>query len=74
MRAATPRYLEGEFGISTGAPLPYLAAYEVAVDSLVRLRMLLDRAKVPYALARNAVVVPLPPSVGGTILFRETSA
>src|SRR5262249_33663659 len=34
---ATPEFLGCEFGIETGPPLPYLAAYEVVVDRLARL-------------------------------------
>ena len=71
IRVATPEYLEREFGIEPGPPLPYLAAYEVTVDSLARLVELLDSAGMAYALVRNAVALPLPLSVGGMILFRD---
>jgi hypothetical protein len=72
VRVATPEYLEREFGIEPGPPLPYLAAYEVVVASLPRLVELLASTGLVGLSVRDAVAVPLPPSVGGTIVFRDT--
>jgi hypothetical protein len=74
VRVATADHLESKFGIERGPQLPYLAAYEVMVSSLPRLREHLDAAGVTYAFADMAVALPLPPSIGGTILFRDTTA
>ncbi len=38
LRFAPPRYLEREFGIVPGPPLPYLAAYDIEVAELDRAR------------------------------------
>jgi Glyoxalase-like domain len=74
VRVATADYLESKFGIDPRLPLPHLAAYEVTVESLARLRECLDAAGVTYALADRTVALPLPASIGGTILFREMTA
>jgi Glyoxalase-like domain len=74
VRVATADYLESKFGIDPRLPLPHLAAYEVTVESLPRLRECLDAAGVTYALADRTVALPLPASIGGTILFREMTA
>lgn len=71
VRVATPEYLEREFGIEPGPPLPYLAAYEIVVTSLPRLGEALDSAGLVGLSVRDAVVVARPSSVGGTILFRD---
>ena len=71
LRVATAEYLESKFGIELRSPLPHLAAYEVTVESLPRLRECLDAAGMTYALVDRTVALPLPPSIGGTILFRE---
>jgi hypothetical protein len=70
LRFATPEFLAREFGISLGPPLPYLAASEIEVASLDRLHCHLDIAGLAYTLIASGTAVPLPSSVGGTILFR----
>jgi hypothetical protein len=71
---ATPEFLKAAFGIEPGPPLPYLAASEIDVESLDRLRPFLDRA----GLARHAIAggfaARLPPAIGGAMVFRESSA
>jgi hypothetical protein len=74
VRVATAECLESKFGIELRSPLPQLAAYEVTVESLPRLRECLDAAALTYALVDRTVALPLPPSIGGTILFRDTTA
>ena len=74
VRVATPEYLLRELGIEPGPPLPYLAAYEVGVVSLPQLAKLLDAAGLVHFRIRDGVAVSLPPSVGGTILFRDSAA
>ena len=66
----TPEFLAREFGITPGPPLPYFAASEIEVASLDRLRRHLDGAGLAHQPIADGTVVPLPPSVGGTILFR----
>jgi len=73
VRVATPEYLRRELGIELGPPLPYLAAFEVVVLSLPRLAKLLDAAGLVHLRVRDGVAVSLPPSIGGTILFRDTA-
>src|SRR5271170_1275720 len=70
LRFATPEFLASEFGIAPGPPLPYLAASEIEVASLDRLRRRLDGAGLAHQAIAGGTAVPLPPSVGGTILFR----
>jgi Glyoxalase-like domain len=70
VRAATPELLERELGVTPGPPLPYLAAYEVEVASPVQLDRHLRSAGLDHASVRNGIVVPLPSSVGGSIVFR----
>jgi Glyoxalase-like domain len=70
VRIATPEFLERELGIEPGPPLPYLAAYEVEVASLPRLREHLTASGMVHVPLRDGVAVGLPPSIGGTILFR----
>jgi hypothetical protein len=72
VHVATPEYLERKFGITPGPPLPYLAAYELTVGSIPRLVEFLDSAGVTHSVADKIVALMLPPSVGGTILFRDT--
>jgi hypothetical protein len=67
---ATAEFLAGELGIAGGPPLPYLAACEIEVESLDRLRRLLDAAGLAYHPTARGAALPLPPTVGGTILFR----
>lgn len=71
IRVATPEYLDRERGVRPGPPLPYLAAYEVEVVSLARLRPHLDAAGLASLPVRDGVAVSLPPSIGGTIVFRQ---
>jgi len=70
LRFATPEFLAREFGIAPGPPLPYLAASEIEVASLDRLRRRLDGAGLVYRAIADGTAVPLPTSVGGTVLFR----
>lgn len=70
LRFATAEFLAREFGIAPGPPLPYLAASEIEVASLDRLRRRLDGAGLVYRAIADGTAVPLPPSIGGTILFR----
>ena len=70
LRFATPEFLAREFGIAPGPPVPYLAASEIEVASLDRLRRLLDGTGLAHQAIADGTAVSLPPSVGGTILFR----
>jgi hypothetical protein len=70
LRFAPPGYLQHEFGIMPGPPLPYFAAYEIAVASLDRLRRATDAAGLAIRPVADGVAVTLPPALGGTILFR----
>jgi hypothetical protein len=70
LRFATPDFLARELGIMPGPPLPYLAACEIEVTSLDRLRRHLDIAGLTHHAVADGAALPLPPSVGGTILFR----
>lgn len=70
LRFASPRYLEHEFGIIPGPPLPYLAAYEIEVIELDRARGIAEAAGMMLQPLAQGVAVTLPPSVGGTIVFR----
>jgi len=70
LRFATLEFLASEFGIAPGPPLPYLAASEIEVASLDRLRRRLDGAGLAHQAIAGGTAVPLPHSVGGTILFR----
>jgi hypothetical protein len=67
---APPQFLEAEFGIAAGPPLPYFAASEIGVESLARLRTLLDAVGLAYRVILGGVALPLPSAVGGTIVFR----
>jgi hypothetical protein len=70
LNVATPEFLDAEFGIAPGPPLPHFAASEITVESLARLRALFDAAGLPYRVIENGVALPLPAAVGGTIIFR----
>jgi hypothetical protein len=70
LRIATPEFLASEFGIAPGPPLPYLAASEIEVVCNDRLHRHLETAGLAYHAIADATAVPLPPSVGGMILFR----
>jgi len=67
---ATPDFLAAEKGIIPGPPLPYIAGCEIEVASLDRLRRHLDGAGFTHRAIADVTAVSLPPSVGGTILFR----
>lgn len=67
---ATAEFLATEFGVPEGPPLPYLAACEIEVASLDRLLGHLDAAGLAHHAIAGGMVLPLPPAVGGTILFR----
>ncbi len=70
LRFASPRFLEREFGIVPGPPLPYLAAYEIDVTALDRVHGIARAAGMMLRPLAQAIAVNLPPSVGGTIIFR----
>jgi hypothetical protein len=70
LRFATPEFLAREIGITPGPPLPYIAGCEIEVVDLDRLRRHLDRAGLAHRAVANGEALPLPSSVGGTILFR----
>jgi hypothetical protein len=70
LRFATPEFLAREFGVAPGPPLPYLAASEIEVASLDRVRRRLGDTGLAHQAIAGGTAVPLPPSVGGTILFR----
>lgn len=70
LRFARPEYLRREFDIAPGPPLPFLAAYEIAVASLDELSRFFDRAGLLHRAVAKGVVLPLPPELGGTIVFR----
>ena len=70
LRFASPEYLQHEFGIAPGAPLPYLAAYEIEVAGLGRVSRWLDRAGLAAQPIDDGLALTLPPSIGGTVVFR----
>lgn len=70
LRFARPEYLQREFDIAPEPPLPFLAAYEIAVASLDGLSRFLDRAGLSHRAVTNGAVVRLPSELGGTIVFR----
>jgi hypothetical protein len=70
LRAAKPEFLRRELGVEPGPPLPYLAAYEIEVASRAQLERHLRSAGLDHLPVRNGIVVPLPPLVGGSIVFR----
>jgi hypothetical protein len=67
---ATPEFLNREFDVAPGPPLPYLAACEVAVADFGRLRRHLDSAGLPFQPIAGGIALPLPPEIGGAIFFR----
>jgi hypothetical protein len=67
---ATPDMLDREHGIPPGPKPPCLAGYEIAVEDLGRLRALLDAKSLAYRPILAGLAVPLPPALGGTIVFR----
>jgi Glyoxalase-like domain len=70
---AAAEFLADEFGIMPGPPLPYLAACAIEVAGLDPLHRHLDGAGLAYHPCARGTVVELPPSVGGTILFRAAA-
>jgi len=70
LRFASPEFLQHEFGIAPGPPPPYLAAYEIEVAGLDRLRKFLEPAGLPSRLTADGVAVTLPPALGGAVVFR----
>jgi hypothetical protein len=70
LRFAAPEFLAREFAIAPGPPLPYLAACEIEITDLDRLRRYLDTAGLAHQRIADGAAASLPPSVGGTILFR----
>jgi Glyoxalase-like domain len=70
LRFASPEYLQREFGIPPGAPLPYLAAYEIEVAGLGRAGQLLAHAGLAVRPIDDGLALTLPPSLGGAIVFR----
>lgn len=73
LRFASPDYLRRELGIAPGPPLPYLAAYEIAVASLDSLLRLLASAGLSPRAVANGAVLGLPTELGGTIVFRAAA-
>ncbi len=67
---ATAEFLAAEFGVADGPSLPYLAACEIEVASLDRLLRHLEGAGLAHRRIAGGAAAPLPPAVGGTILFR----
>ena len=70
LRFASPRYLEHEFGIVPGPPLPYLAAYEIEVAALDRVSSIARAADITVRRLPQGIAITLPASIGGTIIFR----
>ncbi len=70
LRFASPDHLHHRFGIAWGPPLPYLAAYEVSVSDLERLGRCVASAGLALQATEGGVVLTLPKSVGGSIVFR----
>jgi hypothetical protein len=68
---ATPAALRRDYGIEPGPEPPYLAGYEVTVDSLARLHALLAAENLPHRPLGDRLAVALPPGLGGTILFHS---
>lgn len=71
VRVATPDFLAHELAVAPGPPLPHLASYEVEVASFSQLRDYFDQAALAHVVVRDGLALPLPPSVGGTIVFRQ---
>lgn len=73
LRFASPDYLHRNFGIALGPPLPYLAAYEISVSDLDRLGSGVAAAGLALEATEYGIVLTLPRSIGGTIVFRAHS-
>jgi hypothetical protein len=71
LRFASPDHLHHRFGIASGPPLPYVAAYEISVSDLNRLGRCVASAGLALQATEGGVVLMLPQSVGGTIVFRS---
>jgi hypothetical protein len=74
VRITTPEFLKHEFGIEPGPRLPYLAACEIEIMGIPRLIEHLGSAGLPPVALREGIALSLPPSIGGTIVFREAAA
>ena len=70
VRVGTSDFLEREFGIVSRPPQPYLAAYEIEVENLDRLREHLDSAGLVGTPLSDGLAVSLPCALGGAIIFR----
>jgi hypothetical protein len=70
LRFASSAFLQREFGVVPGPPLPYLAAYEIEVAGLDRIDHLLATAGLTARQIAGGLALSLPPSLGGTIIFR----
>jgi hypothetical protein len=70
LRFAPPGFLRREFGVTPGPPLPYLAAYEVEIESLDLIRRVLAPAGIAARPVAAGLAAALPPAIGGTIVFR----
>lgn len=70
LRFASPGYLQRQFGIAPGPPLPYLAAYEIEVASRERVSRLLASAGLATRPVSGGAALSLPPVLGGAIVFR----
>ena len=70
VRVGTSDFLEREFGIVSRPPQPYLAAYEIEVENLDRLREHLDSAGLAGTPLSDGLAVSLPCALGGAIIFR----
>ncbi|HEV2100984.1 MAG TPA: VOC family protein [Stellaceae bacterium] len=73
LHVATPDFLAAEKGIRQGPPLPYIAGCEIEVASLDRLRRHLDGGGLSHRAIADGTAVSLPPSLGGTIVFRAAT-
>lgn len=70
LRFASPDYLEQQFGIRPGPPLPYFAAVEIEVAAIDRLYRLLAGSGLATRSIPRGCAVTLASSIAGTILFR----
>ncbi|MGH7048328.1 MAG: VOC family protein [Stellaceae bacterium] len=67
---ATAEFLHRELAIAPGPPPPYLAACEIAVESLDHLRRALDRTGLDHEPVTRGIILRLPAAIGGAIVFR----
>lgn len=70
LRFASADYLQDQFGIVGGPPLPHLAAYEIEIADLGRLRHQLTAAGFAIKETAEGIALNLPPAIGGAIAFR----